>query len=92
VKQVLLWIGWLVAALGVVGMAVFTAFWVVGELSAEQGVSLVLGTTLATVLSGVTAYGIGVNLELGAARLQLAARTAGIRPLSEDQAIPELAG
>jgi hypothetical protein len=35
---------------------------------------LVLGTTLATVLAGVTAYGAGVNIRLGAARLQLAAR------------------
>ncbi len=43
-------------------------------LDAEQGVSLVLGTTLATVLSGVTAYGAGVNIGLGAARLQLAAQ------------------
>jgi len=74
VEKVLLWIGWLVAALGVAGMAVFTAFWVAGDLDAEQGVSLVLGTTLATVLAGVTAYGAGVNIGLGAARLQLAAR------------------
>ena len=74
VEQVLLWTGWLVAALGVVGMAVFTAFWVAGDLDAEQGVSLVLGTALATVLAGVTAYGAGVNIGLGAARLQLAAR------------------
>jgi hypothetical protein len=74
VERVLLWIGWLVAALGVAGMAAFTAFWVAGDLDAEQGVSLVLGTTLATVLAGVTAYGAGVNIGLGAARLQLAAR------------------
>jgi hypothetical protein len=74
VEQVLLWIGWLVAALVVVGMAVFTAFWVAGDLDAEQGVSLVLGTTLASVLSGVTAYGAGVSIGLGVARLQVAAR------------------
>jgi hypothetical protein len=37
-------------------------------------VSLVLGTTLATVLAGVTAYGAGINTGLGAARLELAAR------------------
>lgn len=43
VERVLLWIGWLVAA-------------------------------LATVLSGVTAYGAGVSIGIGAARLQLAAR------------------
>ena len=36
--------------------------------------SLVLGTTLATVLSGVTAYGTGVNVGLGAERLQLTRR------------------
>ena len=42
-------------------MAVFTAFWVAGDLDAEQGVSLMLGTTLATVLSGVTAYGAGAS-------------------------------
>jgi|SRR5579872_5266824 hypothetical protein len=57
VERVLLWLGWLVAALGVVGMAVFAAFWAAGDLDAEQGVSLVLGTTLATVLSGASAYG-----------------------------------
>jgi hypothetical protein len=73
-------VGWLVAAVGVVGMAVFAAFWVTGDLNAEQGVSLVLGTTLATVLSGVTAYGAGVNIGLGAERLRLAARAAGISP------------
>jgi hypothetical protein len=75
VERVLLWIGWLVAAVGVAGMVVFAAFWVAGDLDAEQGVSLVLGTTLATVLSGASAYGAGVNIGLGAARLQLAART-----------------
>jgi hypothetical protein len=37
------WLGWLVAVVGAVGMAVFTAFWASGDLSDEQGVSLVLG-------------------------------------------------
>ena len=74
VEMALEWLGWLVAGVGVAGMAVFTVFWVAGDLNAEQGVSLVLGTTLATVLSGVTAYGTGVNVGLGAERLQLAAR------------------
>jgi len=76
VEKVLYWVGWLVAAVGVAGMAVFTGFWVAGDLDAEQGVTLVLGTTLATVLSGVTAYGAGVNIGLGAERLRLAARAA----------------
>jgi len=77
VENVLYWVGWLVAAVGVAGMAVFSAFWVAGDLDAEQGVTLVLGTTLATVLSGVTAYGAGVNIGLGAERLRIAARAAG---------------
>jgi hypothetical protein len=77
VARVLYWLGRLVAAVGAAGMAVFTAFWAAGDLSAEQGVSLVLGTTLATVLSGAAAYGAGVNIGLGAERLQLAARAGG---------------
>jgi hypothetical protein len=85
VAKVLRWLGWLVAAVGAAGVAVYAAFWAAGDLSAEQGVSLVLGTALATVLSGVTAYGAGVNIELGAERLQLAARAAGISPLSPGQ-------
>jgi hypothetical protein len=82
VEKVLYWVGWLVAAVGVAGMAVFTGFWVAGHLDAEQGVTLVLGTTLATVLSGVTAYGAGVNIGLGAERLRLAAGAAGRQPAS----------
>jgi len=74
VETVLRWLGWLVAAVGVAGMAVFGAFWAAGDLSAEQAVSLVLGTMLATVLSGASAYGAGVNVGLGAERLHLAAR------------------
>jgi hypothetical protein len=82
VAKVLRWLGWLVAALGAVSVAVYTAFWVSGDLSVEQGVSLVLGTALATILAGATAYGAGVNIGLGAERLQLAASAAGISPQS----------
>jgi len=89
VETVLQWLGWLVAVAGVAGMAVFTVFWAAGDLSNEQGVSLVLGTTLATVLSGATAYGAGVNVGLGAERLHLAARAAGIIPPSQGQSAPD---
>ena len=85
VAKVLRWIGWLVAVVGAVGVAVYTAFWASGDLSVEQGVSLVLGTALATILSGTTAYGAGVNIGLGAQRLQLAASAAAIRALSQGQ-------
>jgi hypothetical protein len=67
-------LGWLVAALGVIGIVTYSALWATGEIDADQGVSLILGTALAVVLSGATSYGAGFNLELGAARLDLAAK------------------
>jgi len=85
VEKVLRRLGWLVGASGAAGAVVFTAFWAAGDLSAEQGVSLVLGTMLATVLSGATAYGAGVSIGLGAERLRLAAEAADTGPPSHGQ-------
>ena len=79
VEQILQWLGWSVAVLGALGVVAFSVLWAVGELNVEQGVSLILGTALATILSGATAYGSGVNVGLGAERLEIAART---RPAS----------
>jgi flagellar motor component MotA len=76
VEGVLQWLGWSVAALGVIGVAVFGVMWGIGGLDAEQAVGLILGTCLATVLSGATAYGSGVNVGLGAERLEIAAEGA----------------
>ena len=59
VEQVLQVLGWFVLVVGVVGAGVFTAFWIAGDLNSEQAVGLILGTTLATILSGATAYGRG---------------------------------
>ncbi len=89
VETALEWLGWLVAILGLIGMAVFSAFWAAGDLTAEQGVGLVLGTTLATVLSGASAYGAGVNVGLGAERLMLAAEAAGTGPSPGSAAAPD---
>jgi hypothetical protein len=75
-EGVLKWLGWSVAVLGAIGIAVFAGLWAAGDLNAEQGISLILGTALTTVLSGATAYASGVNLGLGAERLDLAARDA----------------
>jgi len=72
VGSILQRLGWLVAALGVVGVVTYSVLWAVGEINADQGVSLILGTALAVVLSGATSYGAGINLELGAERLNLA--------------------
>ena len=60
---------------GLTGIVVFTVLWAVGDLNAEQAIGLILGTALATVMSGATAYGSGVNVGLGAERLELAARS-----------------
>jgi hypothetical protein len=78
VGRVLRWLGWSVVVLGILGVIGFIILWVVGELDVDQGVSLILGTALATVLSGATAYGSGVNLGLGAARLDIAAKDTGV--------------
>ena len=74
VEGILLWLGWSVAALGVVGVVAFSVLWVTGDLNAEQGVSLILGVALAAILSGATVYASGVNVGLGAERLELAVR------------------
>jgi hypothetical protein len=76
VERILQLLGWSVAVLGLAGVIVFTILWTLGDLNAEQGISLILGTSLATVLSGATAYGSGVNVGLGAERLELAAKAA----------------
>lgn len=76
VERILQALGWLVALVGLVGAAVFVAFWIAGDLDAEQAVSLLVGTTLATVLSGAGVYGAGVNVGLGADRLSLAVEVA----------------
>jgi hypothetical protein len=69
-------LGWLVAILGLIGVAVFAVLWGFGDLNTEQAISLILGTCLATILSGATAYGSGTNVGLGAERLEIAARAA----------------
>jgi len=85
VERVLQLLGWSVGALGLAGVAVFGVFWAIGDLGAERAVSLILGTCLASILSGAAAYGSGVNVGLGAERLDLAARSA-LRPAEGGQA------
>jgi hypothetical protein len=77
VEGILQWLGWSVALLGLVGIVVFAVLWVAGQLGAEQAIGLILGTALATIMSGATVYGSGVNVGLGAERLDLAVRSAG---------------
>lgn len=74
VERYLQWLGWSVAVLGCLGLVAFTVMWAAGLLTPVEGISFTLGTALAAILSGATAYGSGVNVGLGAERLDLAAR------------------
>ena len=76
VEGFLLRLGWSVAVLGLAGVAVYAVLWGLGDLNTDQAISLILGTCLATILSGATAYGSGTNVGLGAERLEIAARGA----------------
>ena len=76
VGHVLQWLGWAVVCLGVVGIGAFSVLWVIGDVSVEEALGLILGTALASILSGAAAYGSGVNVDLGAERLNLAAAAA----------------
>jgi hypothetical protein len=78
VERVLRSLGWSVVALGIIGVVAFIILWIIGELDVDQAISLILGTSLATILSGATAYGSGVNVGLGATRLTIAAKEAGV--------------
>jgi hypothetical protein len=64
----------LAAAFLIAGIAVFSVFWAMGDLDDEQALSLLIGTALASILSGATVYGSGVNVGLGAERLNLAVK------------------
>jgi len=75
-------LGWSVGVFGLIGVAVFAVMWGFGYLNTEQTISLIVGTCLATILSGATAYGSGTNVGLGAERLEIAARGA---PTEQDE-------
>jgi hypothetical protein len=72
----MLLLGWTVAALDVIGVVAFSVLWAAGELDAEQAVGAILGTALATILLDVTGCGSGVDVGLGAERLELAMKGA----------------
>jgi hypothetical protein len=76
VEEFLVRLGWSVWVLGLIGVVVYAVLWGLGDLNFEQAISLILGTCLATILSGATAYGSGINIGLGAERLEMAVRAA----------------
>ena len=54
VEGFLLRLGWSVAVLGLIGVVVYAVLWGLGDLNTDQAISLILGTCLATILSGAT--------------------------------------
>ncbi|HRY10816.1 MAG: hypothetical protein H6526_00085 [Actinobacteria bacterium] len=70
-ERLLTKLGWLMLALGFIGILVVTAQLVLGSLSWQRAAAGVLGILAATVLSGATAYGAGTNVGLGAVNLKL---------------------
>jgi hypothetical protein len=73
VERALQWMGWSVAVIGSFSLIGLVGLWLVGRISGGQALAASLGTTLGSILSGATAYGSGVNIGLGAERLELAA-------------------
>ena len=78
VERVLQWLGWTVAVLATMSLVGFVGLWMAGRLTGGQAFGASLGTIIGSILSGVTAYGSGVNVGLGAERLELAASLAGV--------------
>lgn len=76
VERVLHWLGWTVVVLATMSLVGFVGLWMAGRLSGGQAIGALLGTILGSILSGATAYGNGVNVGLGAERLEVAASLA----------------
>ncbi|MEZ5185765.1 MAG: hypothetical protein R2720_08470 [Candidatus Nanopelagicales bacterium] len=70
-ERLLTKLGWLMLALGVIGIVVVVAQLALGNTSWQRAAAGVLGIVAATVLSGATAYGAGTNVGLSAVNLKL---------------------
>lgn len=77
VERLLVNLGYLVAAIGVLGILVTLFEAVTGSISWYRAGMLALGVLTATVLSGAAAYGSGTNIGLSAMRLQEQIRPKG---------------
>jgi hypothetical protein len=76
VERMLQLLGWSVAVLATMSLVGFVALWMAGRLTGGQAVGASLATIVGSILSGASAYGSGVNVGLGAERLELAATLA----------------
>ena len=69
VERFLTTLGWFVAAVGVVAVAITLVMAVTGAMGWQRALASAFGILAATVLSGAAAYGSGTNIGLSAARL-----------------------
>jgi hypothetical protein len=69
VSQLLTRLGWAVLVIGVLAVVGTLVELALGDISLERALGLMLGTSLAGILSGATAYGAGTNVGLSAERL-----------------------
>jgi hypothetical protein len=88
VERVLQLLGWSVAVLATLSLVGFLGLWMSGRLTGGQAFGASLLTIVGSILSGATAYGSGVNVGLGAERLELAAALA-LGPADEVAGEPE---
>jgi predicted anti-sigma-YlaC factor YlaD len=71
VERLLTWLGWAVLVLGGAGLALILVLLIAGNIGVDEALAAALGTSLATILSGATAYGAGTAVGLAAARLEI---------------------
>ncbi len=69
VARVLRRLGWLTLGVGVLALIGTAYFYLTGEIDAEKLFTLIVGSVLVTVMTGVTAYAASMNLTLSASRL-----------------------
>jgi hypothetical protein len=72
--ELMLRLGWVVFAIGVVAFVTTIVLWVVGDLSGDDAYRNLSAVLLGTILTGAATYGTGLNLSMNADRLDLALR------------------
>lgn len=63
-------LGWASTVLGGLSLVAVAFFYLAEEISGDEAWSLATGSLFASLLSGIVAYGSGMNLTLSASRLE----------------------
>lgn len=69
VARVMRNVGWFVVAGGLISLAFTIYFVVTGEVTGDEAVTVITGTILGTMLTGIAAYGSGMGLTIAASNL-----------------------